>query len=416
MIILEQQEIHSAIVAITESLKDREASEERIKSYQQVYNVFVKYLLENSIARIDENICLDYIYHKTGVKLERFECVVANSRVDYRLRPLILLVRYLDSGQVQHEMRKTKPSFICPPCFQEEYDAFCEEMDYRGYSKATMATNTQKVQSLLSYLAANEITSSEDIDILTIDGFLKTYEGNAVKYVGVILYVLRNYFSFLYTRGYTSHDLAPKFPKIRVPRNGTIPYGWSKSDIQRLLGAIDREDPKGKRDYAILLIAVRLGLRVGDIRNLKQASIDWQRNTINLTVSKTSKPTELPLLKDIGWAIIDYLQNGRPNTTSECLFVRHRAPFNAFGSLGSFSKELHRYIIKAGLEIPQGKRRGMHSLRNALAGNMLDAQIPLPVISEALVHESINTTGIYLKIDIEGLRKCAVDPEGVFAL
>ena len=131
-------------------------------------------------------------------------------------------------------------------------------------------------------------------------------------------------------------------------------------------------------------------------------------------MAKTGQPIELPLLKDIGWAIIDYVQNGRPVTNSECLFVRHRAPFNAFGDRNAFSKELHRYILKAGLNLPGNQRHGMHSLRNTLAGNMLGARAPLPIISEALGHQSINTTGIYLKIDVEGLRKCAVDPEEVF--
>ena len=131
---------------------------------------------------------------------------------------------------------------------------------------------------------------------------------------------------------------------------------------------------------------------------------------------KTGQPIELPLLPDVGWAIIDYLQNGRPATNSECLFVRHKAPFNAFGDRNAFSRELHRYILKAGLHLPGNQQHGMHSLRSTLAGNMLDVKAPLPIISETLGHQSINTTGLYLKIDIEGLRKCAIDPEEVFAI
>ncbi len=206
----------------------------------------------------------------------------------------------------------------------------------------------------------------------------------------------------------------PQLPKVRTFRNATIPYVWSKTDLQRLLGVIDRHDPKGKRDYAILLIAIRLGLRISDIRSLKQSSIDWNRKTIKLIMVKTGQPIELPLLKDLGWAIIDYLQNGRPATNSECLFVRHRAPFNAFGDRNAFYKELHCYMLKAGLTIPGGQRQGLHSLRSTLAGNMLEVKSPLPIISESLGHQSVNTTSLYLKIDVEGLRQCALDPEEVF--
>jgi integrase/recombinase XerD len=415
MIMLENQDIHGAILAIMESMRLQGTSQGRLKNFQNAYNVFERYLSDNSIARIDENICLEYVYAKTGQRFERFECVTSNARVDYRMRPLLLLLRYLQDGQFHSDVRKTKPSFVCPACFKSEYEAFCEEMVYRGYSKATIESNTRKVQFLIMFMVTQGVTSSSNITIRHIENYLKTIENKAVKYVGVFLHVFRIFFSFLYERGYIVNDLAPMLPKVRTFRNASIPYVWSKDDIKKLLCVIDRDDPKGKRDYAILLLAIRLGLRIGDIRCLKKSSINWNRKTINLKMAKTGQPIELPLLKDIGWAIIDYLQNGRPATKSERLFVRHRAPFNAFGDRNAFNKELHRYILKAGLNMPEGQRHGMHSLRSTLAKNMLEIKSPLPIISEALGHQSVNTTSIYLKIDIEGLRKCALDPEEVFA-
>jgi len=412
---LENQDIHAAILSIMEAMRRQGTSPGRLKNFKNSYNVFERYLSDNGITKIDENICLEYVYVKTGQRFEHFECVISNARVDYRMRPLLLLLRYLQDGHFSYDVRKTKPPFVCPACFKSEYEAFCEELVYRGYSQATIDTNTQKVQALIAHLISQGVMSSSDIGVRHIENYLKTMEDKAVKYVGVFLYVFRKYFSFLYERGYTLYDLAPMLPKVRAPRNASIPYIWSKTDIQKLLDAIDREDPKGKRDYAILLIAIRLGLRIGDIRSLKQSSLDWNRKTINLKMSKTGQPIELPLLKDIGWAIIDYLQNGRPVTNSECLFVRHKAPFNAFGDRNSFNKELHRYILKAGLDIPGDQRHGMHSLRSTLAENMLEVKSPLPIISEALGHQSVNTTSIYLKVDVEGLRKCALDPEEVFA-
>jgi site-specific recombinase XerD len=411
----ENQDIHESILSIMESMRLQGTSPSTLKNFETSYNVFEHYLSDNGIARIDENICLEYVSIKTGQRFERFECVMPdNTSVQYRIRPLLLLLRYLKEGQFRNGVRKTKPPFVCPICFRPEYEAFCEELVYRGYKQATIDSNTQKVQLLIAYLSPQRVDSSEDIAIQHIDGYLKTIEDKAVKYIGTFLYVFRNFFSFLYERGYTTHDLTSMLPKVRSPRNASIPYVWSKEDIQSLLGAVDREDPKGKRDYAILLIAIRLGLRIGDIRSLKQSSIDWNHKTITLTMAKTGQRIELPLLKDIGWAIIDYLQNGRPASNSECIFIRHKAPFNAFGGYNAFNKELHRYILKAGLNLPGGQFHGMHSLRSTLAGNMLEIKSPLPVISEALGHQSVNTTGIYLKIDVEGLRRCSLDPEEVF--
>ena len=407
---MKEQDIDSAIAAIMESLRQQKKGQGTFRNYETSFNTFKLYILENCIEQVNEKTCLDYIHLKTGNHYESFECVTANRKVDYRMRPLLLLLRYLEDGEFHDNIRRIKPSFICPPQFSLEYEAFCEELAYGGYSKATIESNTQKVQLLLKFLTAQGVVALSNVTIQYVENYLKTQEDKAVKYIGTFLYVFRKFFAFLYEHGYIEEDITPKLPKVRTPRNASIPYVWSKSDLQKLLNTIDREDPKGKRDYAILLIAIRLGLRIGDIRSLKKSSLNWTRQTINIKMVKTGQLIELPILKDVGWAIIDYLKNGRPVTNSECLFVRHKAPFNAFASRNAFGKELHRYIVKAGLNIPGGRTHGMHSLRSTLAGNMLDVKTPLPIISEALGHQSVNTTSIYLKIDLEGLRKCAVDP------
>ena len=153
------------------------------------------------LPEIDENICLEYVYAKTGQRFERFECVTSNARVDYRMRPLLLLLRYLQDGQFHSDVRKTKPSFVCPACFKSEYEAFCEELVYRGYSKATIESNSRKVQFLIMFMETQGVTSLSDITIRHIENYLKTIENKAAKYVGVFLYVFRNFFSFLYERG-----------------------------------------------------------------------------------------------------------------------------------------------------------------------------------------------------------------------
>lgn len=155
--------------------------------------------------------------------------------------------------------------------------------------------------------------------------------------------------------------------------------------------------------------------RVSDIRSLELSSLNWSRKTINLIVQKTKKAIELPLLDDIGWAIIDYLKNGRPKTICTRVFVRHRAPYDAVGENECFHKELHRYMQSAGIIPPVGMPCGLHSLRSTLARKMLESGTPLPVISETLGHSNINTTSLYLKIDLEGLKKCTLDPEEVFS-
>lgn len=242
---------------------------------------------------------------------------------------------------------------------------------------------------------------------------MKAFAESRPRYVSTILSVLRNYFTFLKDINFITTDLAASLPHVRIMRNAFIPHAWKTDDVKKLLASIDRDSTKGKRDFAILLMITHLGLRVSDIRNMKLSSLNWNRKIITLSVQKTRQALKLPLLDDIGWAIIDYLKNGRPQTVCDRLFVRHRAPFDSFGENASFYNELHRYMQVAGVTPPTGVHCGLHSLRSTLARNMLEAKTPLPVISEVLGHANINTTSIYLKIDLEGLRKCALDPEEV---
>lgn len=406
--------IHEAIKFILASLEAQGQAPGTLKNYQGSFNIFEKYLNELGISHVDEDVCLEYIYLKTGQKLHSFHEKTLDSNINRRMKPLHLLLMYLNTGEFLYQPRKIKEPFLCPGGFRDEYDMFVVECKRRDYANATLNSNVQKVQYFLIYLDSIQVSSSEEITLDHIGDFIATYDASAVKYVGTILYVLRNYMSFLYQNGFICCEFSPMLPKIRVMRNSSIPYAWKKEDVMKLLNAIDREDPKGKRDYAIILMIIRLGLRISDIRSMKLSSLNWNRKTVSLSMQKTKQPIELPLIDDIGWAVIDYLRNGRPTTVCENLFVRHRPPYKAFGETETFHKSLHRYMVKAGLKIPLNEHHGMHSLRSTLARNMLEAQAPLPVISETLGHQNINTTSIYLKIDIGGLRKCALDPEEVF--
>ena len=409
-----QQDIHKAISIIMESLKAQGQAKSTMKNYRNSFNVFESYLLEQGITHIDEEVCLDYICAKTGVRPESFETTILDAKLSRRMNPLHLLLMYLETGQFQYHARRTKKPFLCPECFQAEFSSFCEECEIRGYAKATIDSNREKVQSLLAFLEGKAVKSSDAISIQHIEEFLATYQNAAVKYIGTILYILRNYLSFLLERGFIAEDLSKCLPKVRMQRNTRICYAWKMDEVKRLLDVIDRESPQGKRDYAIILFAVRLGLRVSDIRGLQLTSFNWNRKTIKLVMKKTGQELELPLPDDIGWAVIDYLKNGRPKTISDRLFVRHRPPFTAFGESESFGRQLHRYTVKAGLTIPPNIHYGIHSLRSAFAKNLLVANVPLPVISSTLGHQNVNTTRHYLAVDIEGLRNCALDPEEVF--
>ncbi|MBC8554248.1 MAG: tyrosine-type recombinase/integrase, partial [Candidatus Brocadiales bacterium] len=183
---------------------------------------------------------------------------------------------------------------------------------------------------------------------------------------------------------------------------------YNKEEVQKLLNTVDRGNPKGKRDYAILLLASRLGIRAGDICSLSFDNIKWASNEIALVQGKTHDKILLPLLPEVGSAIIDYLKYGRPVTDSSTIFVRHICPITQL-SAPTLHSIVHHYLRLAGINIPAGKKHGPHALRHSLASALLEKNIPLPIISEALGHKNTDTTSIYLKIDINYLRRCALD-------
>ena len=186
---------------------------------------------------------------------------------------------------------------------------------------------------------------------------------------------------------------------------------WTKDELKKLISAIDRGNPKGKRDYAIILLACCLGMRCMDIKHLKIEHFHWKEKKLIFTQSKTQTPLSLPLTPEVGWAIIDYLKYGRPKIDSPYLFVRHIAPFVPFSEDDHLTQLIKRYMELAHLPTLK-KRRGMHSLRHTMASMLLEKDTSLSTISDILGHVDTDSTAVYLKVDIEKLRGCALSFEG----
>jgi integrase len=126
-------------------------------------------------------------------------------------------------------------------------------------------------------------------------------------------------------------------------------------EIRRTLAGIDRQSVTGKRDYAMILTTARLGLRISDLRRLELGDLDWRAKQITIVQHKTGRPLSLPLLDDVGWAIIDYVRAGRPETVCPKVFVKHRHPFDAFGCASSVASRLSRHAARAGIEFGPGR-------------------------------------------------------------
>ncbi len=292
-----------------------------------------------------------------------------------------------------------------PPVYKdilEEYLGYCVK---EGNSAGTLRVKRTKLNFFLQYLENRDIllwNTNESV----LSEFMTSLSGYSRATIHIYASVLSSFFEYLREteKLECTHPLHIPRPKIYIEEG--IPETWTVEEVRQLLGAIERTNPIGKRDYAMALLAALLGMRVGDICRLEFTNLDWKQKRITYTQQKTQKVNELPLLAPIGEAIIDYVKNGRPESESSRVFIRHLPPYGEFLSSSALSENLKRYMRQAGMTVT--KRKLAHSLRHTLASGLLYEGVPLITISNILGHYCPQTTAGYTKVDIPALRKCAL--------
>jgi integrase/recombinase XerD len=197
---------------------------------------------------------------------------------------------------------------------------------------------------------------------------------------------------------------------VRQYRLAGIPDLLTDEEVTALLQAVDRSIALGKRDYAILVLAARYGMRPSDIRQLSLDHIDWRRCQIALPQAKTGRMLTLPLLPEVQDALIDYLRHGRPQTASRNVFVRHLAPYEPFTPKNNLPTIFQEALRRAGLDQRVG-RKGLYLLRHTLASRLLRAGSPIKTIADVLGHVHLDSTLVYTKVDLTHLETVALSIE-----
>ena len=212
---------------------------------------------------------------------------------------------------------------------------------------------------------------------------------------------LRSFLRFSFVEGLTPIDLSAAALSVARRRRSSLPMGIDRKTAAGLLGSCNRRRPKGQRDYAVLLILLRLGLRAGEVARLRLDDIDWRAGEV-VVHGKGRHEDRLPLPSDVGEAIVAYLRRGRPKiTVHREVFLRAVAPIGPLGTNG-ISGIVRCACSRAGVPIVRA-----HRLRHTLACQLANAGVPLPGIAEVLRHRAISTAAEYARVDIEGLRAVA---------
>lgn len=218
-----------------------------------------------------------------------------------------------------------------------------------------------------------------------------------------MLTALRAFLRYLCRCEATATDLAPCVPSVPTWRYATLPTALRPDQVEQVLAACDRQSPGGRRDYAILLLLARLGLRAGEVAALRLEDMDWAMGRLTLR-SKGGRRSQFPLPADVGAALAAYLRQDRPRCTSRQVFIRQYAPRVGFANWLAISALVRRALARAGIVAP---RSGAHVFRHSLATTMLREGASLVEIGELLRHRSPQTTLIYAKVDLGALRGLA---------
>ena len=362
---------------------------------------FADYCTQNAIQIYSPDTGLTYFSHCYGVDMTDIDIKLTEQQ-----RMTRRTIRFLDDiYQFGCARRNSHHDYKVPPAYADVLEEYLNLCIKNNGAPGTIDVKRTKLKQFLCYLDGRQILLP-DITASDVSHYMTTLCQYKRATIHIVSSVLKDFFRYLYASGILENNLSYDVPKPKIYVEESIPETWTQEEIQQLLSAVNRRTAIGKRDYAMILLAVMLGMLAGDICSLKFKEIDWHQKVITYTQQKSEKINTLPLLPQIGEAIIDYLKNGRLDSHCDNVFIRHIHPYNEIASSSALSEIIKRHMRHAGLMIK--KRKVAHSMRHTVASNLLKDGIPLMTISNIMGHDTPQTTIAYTKVDVPALRKCAL--------
>lgn len=358
--------------------------------------------MERGLAYLEDKYDLQTRYNDGTLSQQRVQLLrVIHMLEDYRLHQVLTKRYYASKNPIKLNDHYSD--------IHRQYMAF---LPLNGLSKSTIDHYSCISREFMDYLTQKGITCAGDISIELCLGYIRTLAGLSFKTVEQKVCGIRHFLRFLCEKELLTENIASEIHMPPISKKAKIPSAWSADELRQLIRAIDRNSSIGKRDYAMILLACVLGLRIGDIKTLRFSNFDWESKKLSFVQHKTSKPLTLPLPEAIGWAVIDYIKNGRPKYyDTDIVFIKHMPPFDPFSDNDHLQQRIIYHMNKAGIRRDKDKHSGFHSLRHAAGSMLLEMETPLPVIATVLGHSDMDITGIYLKTDLKNLLECVLPPE-----
>ena len=373
-------------------LRDLNYSESALKYSESRLTALDLYMQNHNISEYTSEIGLKYLEIFQNKSLATFQ--------SYRAT----IIRFNDflfenqKYQVKHSYNwKENQKETLSSVFQKILEKYLKSCKDTGCSARTLAIKKACITEFLWSTNCTEIKSvTASVVAIACTKLNKTYQ------IQQVLHFLK----YCCIESIFQYDFSTIIPRCRRPQ--PLPSIYSVEEIQKVEQIIDKSTKVGKRDYAMILLASRLGIRACDIHNLSFDNLDFERHRLSFIQKKTGIELSLPMPGDVETAIVDYVKNARPVSNCKKIFLNPNT-MHSFLKTGALGKRVYYYLQNAGIPV-SGRRRGSHIFRSSLATSMINDKVPYEAVRKVLGHTYFNSVQHYAKLDIERLRICALPP------
>lgn len=385
-------------------LKNNGYSNSSVQRYHKCWRTLLDICLREHIQDYCYEQCFPLMFAEWGINLH--DTISPFQR--FQIRSLKCLRDFQNKGAFSKCYRDERtPTRILNTELMSEYE---NHLKQDGLKTSTILSKKYAISHFLQYQPQQGMADISAMSPEFIIQYLHHVEQSALSpsTKGRYLSSIKRFLEYLYLRQKLSMPLHRMLAGNSFSKYVRLPSQYKQDESKAMLSAIDRDSARGKRDYLIMLLTARLGIRAGDLCRLKLENIRWETERIQFVQQKTESEQILPLPENVKYALLDYLKNSRPQTAFPHIFIRSCAPYTPYEDTNPFYNIVKKYMELAGID-HSGRKHGLHAMRHSLAGNLLTDGVEFPVISSILGHAGTETTMRYAGIDITALRRIALE-------
>jgi len=393
-----------------EAIKPIQHSASTVYQYGLAWDELIYFFKSHGQTYFSKELAIRFVQDS---KAELDQGFIKEWRHKLRRLSVQILIEVLETGSYLWKFHHKDANSSLTNEMKQLHNAYSAELNRSGKGNGTCRCYEVVARQFLIYVQNELHMGVSQLRLGDVGSFIpyisKFYQ---VTSMCTMLSALRSFLCFMYKKGLTGEKLVKAVPSSGARKNSVVPT-ITKIEENQLLQSIDRTTRIGKRNYAMLLLAMRTGLRSIDIINLELSDIDWRKRTISITQQKNGRPLTLPLLADVGNSLADYILNARHHSSLPYVFLRCQTPYTKLSGRSACFAISCSVMKKAGIRQSDNQRKGFHIFRHSVAARMLSQETPLSVISNTLGHGSMASSKVYLSTDGEHLKACALSLNGI---